>query len=67
MEWQEIASKTGSGLRALLNSEEDLEQAQYTCVNGLLASQPPTLDELRTAADRLLGDAIERLEKAANS
>lgn len=67
LEWKAIASNAGSGLRALLNSDEDLEQAQYTCANGLLASQPPTLDELRTAADRLLGDAIERLEEAANS
>ena len=67
LEWKAIASNAGSGLRALLNSDEDLEQAQFTCANGLLASQPPTLDELRTAADRLLGDAIERLEEAANS
>lgn len=64
-DWKAIVSNAGSGLRALLNSDDDLEQALYTCTNGLLASQPPTLDELRTAADRLPGDAIERLEQAA--
>jgi hypothetical protein len=62
-----IAANTGSGLRSLLNSDEDIEQAQHTCANGLLASQPPTLNELRTAGERLLGDAIERLERAAKS
>jgi len=66
-EWKMIAANTGSGLRSLLNSDEDIEQAQHTCANGLLASQPPTLNELRTAGERLLGDAIERLERAAKS
>ncbi len=63
--WASIAEKTGSGLRAFLNSGADLEEALHTCANGLLASQSPSRDELKTAGERLLGDAVERLEAAA--
>jgi hypothetical protein len=38
------------------------EQARHTCVNGLLASNPPALDDLRIAGQRLLQDALESLE-----
>lgn len=64
-EWRELASRAGSGLRQLLRSEADLEEAHHTCINGLLASQPPTIDALRAAGDRLLGDVIETLEDFA--
>jgi hypothetical protein len=66
-EWRELASRAGSGLRQLMQSEADLEEAHHTCVNGLLASQPPTIAALTAAADRLLGDVIETLEDFAKA
>lgn len=62
-EWHELASRAGDGLRAVLASSSDMEQAWHTCVYGLLSSQQPTLDELKVAGERLVGDAIEPLEK----
>lgn len=62
-EWQTLALRVGNGLRALLDSPSDLEEAHHTCLNGLLASQPPTLNALRAAGERVLGDAVESLEE----
>lgn len=62
-EWCELAKQVGQGLRALLASPPDLDQALHTCVNGLLASNPPTLDILRITGQRLLTDVIEPIEK----
>ena len=64
-EWRELAQGAGDGLRELLASETDLEEAHHTCLNGLLASQPPRLAAIRAAGDRVLGDAIETLEATA--
>ncbi len=64
-DWKDLAERAGLGLRALLQSEPDLEQALYTCANGLLASKPPTLKQLRIAGERLLQDAIIPLEETA--
>ena len=64
-DWRDLAGRVGQGLRALLASEPDLEQALHTVTNGLLASNPPTLTILRIAGQRLLQDAIEPLEKEA--
>lgn len=61
-EWQTLALRVGNGLRALLESPSDLEEAQHTCLNGLLASQPPSLDALRAAGERVLGEVVETLE-----
>lgn len=63
--WPALAKRAGSGLRQLLASQTDLEEAHYTCLNGLLASEPLTLAALGAAGDRVLGDAIEALEAAA--
>ena|GEM_PF-4124023 len=63
--WREFAFRTGHGIRLLLNSEEDLEEAHHSCINGLLSSQQTTLGALRAAGERLIGDAIERLESLA--
>lgn len=60
--WQELAKKTGSGIRELLGSIPDLDEAYHTCRYGLLASQPPSQEQLRIAGERLLLDAIEPLE-----
>lgn len=65
-EWQTLALRVGNGLRTLLESRSDLEEAHHTCLNGLLASQPPSLDALRAAGERVLGDAVETLEDLAS-
>jgi hypothetical protein len=46
-------------LRQLLASPIDLDEANHTCVNGLLASAPPTAEQLRIVGQRLIQDAIE--------
>jgi hypothetical protein len=66
-EWQTLALRVGDGLRALLESPSDLEEAHHTCLNGLLASQPPTLDALEAAGDRVLGEAVETLEEISKT
>ena len=57
--WKELARNTGSGIRELLGSDPDLDEAYHTCRYGLLASQPPTVEQLQIAGERLLLDAIE--------
>ncbi len=64
-DWADLAQRAGAGIRALLASEPDLDEALHTCVYGLLASSPPTLEVLRIAGQRLLQDAIEPLEASA--
>ncbi|MCP5055942.1 MAG: hypothetical protein GY937_04360 [bacterium] len=59
--WRELAERTGAGLKAILASDVDLEQAQHTCVNGLLTSRPPTLDQFRANGQRLLAEAANPL------
>lgn len=65
-EWQTLALRVGEGLRALLESPADLEEAHHTCINGLLASQPLSLDALQAAGERVLGEAVETLEEIRN-
>ena len=60
----ELAPAAGSGIRALLTSEEDLEQAHFSCANGLLAAVNLTLEQFRIVGLRLLQDAIEPFEEA---
>ena len=54
--WRFFASTTASGIRQLLKSDEDLEEAWYTCVNGLLAAGElhRTMEQLRLTGERLL-------------
>lgn len=63
--WQELAAQLGDGLRALLTSPEDLDEAWHTCLHGLLAFRAPTADQLRIAGLRLLQDAVESVERRA--
>lgn len=63
--WRDLAKGAGAGIVELMRSETDFEEAHYTCINGLLASQPPSIDAFRAAGDRLIGDAIEALESLA--
>jgi hypothetical protein len=61
-EWKQLARNAGSGLSELLHSRYDLEQAHYTCINGLLSSfRGTTIEELKEAGERILGDVIEPL------
>ena len=55
----------GSGIRQLLDEkyEHDLDEALHTCVYGLLAKLPPTMDQLKVAGERLLLDAVEPVEQ----
>lgn len=60
--WRTMAGQTGTGLRALLKSEDDLDQAALANNNGLLSSQPATAEQLRASGLRLLQDVIEPFE-----
>lgn len=65
--WRELALRAGDGLRKLLNSPADLQQAAETCNNGLLAGRNVTAEQLRATGDRLLVSAIEELRQLAVS
>lgn len=58
-EASDLAQHAGDGLRALLASPADLQQAAETCNNGLLAGQNVTADQLRATGERLIVSAIE--------
>ncbi|MBI4702993.1 MAG: hypothetical protein HY744_17900 [Deltaproteobacteria bacterium] len=61
--WRRLARSVGSGLRRLLESRPDLEEAHHTCVYGLLRSRPATVEELEIAGRRVLQDAVEPVER----
>ncbi len=62
-EAEALASRVGGGLRTLLNNTEDFDEAYHTCANGLLSAFTVDRDTLRETGDRILGDAVERLEE----
>jgi hypothetical protein len=57
------AATLGRGLRALLGSPSDMEEAHHTCMNSLLAHTIVTVAQLRIAGERLIQDAVEPFEK----
>ena len=61
--WREFAASAGAGLRRLLASGEDLQEATFFCANGLLARRNTTASQLNDLGKRLLAFAIEPLEK----
>src|SRR5262249_50121446 len=61
--WRELAATSGTGLRKLLASGEDLQEATFLCANGLLAQRNASADQLRDIGLRLLTFAIEPLER----
>jgi hypothetical protein len=63
----DLAKRVGHGLRQLLASPADLDEARFTCVSGLLASDPPTPEAFTIVALRLLLDAVEPLEHDATA
>jgi hypothetical protein len=61
--WRELAATAGDGLRKLLASGEDLQEATFHCANGLLSRRRRTAEELRATGQRLLTFAVEPLEE----
>lgn len=57
----------GSGLRELLQSAEDMEQAVESCQTGLLAKRRVTVPILQATGRRILISVIEPLERIAAS
>jgi hypothetical protein len=53
-QWKEHALHTGDGIRALLGSPEDLQQAAEIANCSLLASQPVNAETLRRTCEQLL-------------
>jgi hypothetical protein len=62
-EWKTLSVNAGSGLRALLDSGEDMEEAHYTCVYGLLSSYGVSQGDLLEVGERILGDTVDILIK----
>lgn len=62
-----LAFAAGSGLRQLLLSEEDLDQATLTCNLGLLSSMDVSREVLIGTGKRVLAEVIEPLEDAARA
>lgn len=65
--WHELAASAGNGLRKLVDSAEDLQEATYHCANGLLSRSKASAEQLRDIGLRLLTFAIEPLEKLGRS
>ena len=65
--WREFAAAAGEGLRKLLASGEDLQEATVLCANGLLSRHKPTASQLNDIGQRLVAFAIEPLEKMGRS
>jgi hypothetical protein len=65
-EYQQLALHARAGLEALMQSDEDFEEAYHTCANGLLASLSVEMEDLREVAARIVGDAIGQLEELAS-
>jgi hypothetical protein len=63
--WRELATSAGDGLRRLLKSDEDLQEAAVLNANGLLSRRPATATELRIVGDRLLTFGVDPLAAAA--
>jgi hypothetical protein len=61
--WHESAASAGAGLRKLLASDEDLQEATYLCANGLLSGRNITAEQLKAIGQRLVTFAIESLEE----
>lgn len=58
-----LMKNIGAGLRELLQSPQDMEQAVESCQTGLLAKRRVTVAMLQTTGKRLLTMVIEPLEK----
>ena len=61
--YPDLVKRAGSGLRELLGSDEDFEEAQHICNISLLARNKVGLEQLRATGRRFLQDVIEPLER----
>jgi len=66
-DWKDLVAHAGDGLRALLASPPDLEQATRICNDGLLARRPVTSTNLAATGRRLLGEAVAPMLAASRS
>ncbi len=64
--WRALALGAGSGFRELLENPTDLDEAAYTCLQGLLINRNVPISQLLVAGNRVVRTAIEPLEKLAN-
>jgi len=65
-QWSRCANDVGKGLRELLDSEADLEEAWHTCDMGLLSGTGVSIGALKAVGNRLVADAVEWLEARGN-
>lgn len=65
--WKELALHAGDGLRALLASPQDLQQAAEIANRGLLAGRLVNEQTLRATAEQFLAFVIGDLEALANA
>ncbi len=66
-DWQALAARAGNGLRQLLASPVDLEEAAHSCTSGLLAGRGLSVEQLQNTGRRLMQDAVEPLEAMART
>jgi len=65
--WRDLAATAGDGLRKLLASGEDLQEATFHCANSLLSRRQRTTEQLNAIGLRLLAFAVDPLEKIGRS
>jgi hypothetical protein len=65
--WKELALHAGDGIRALLASPQDLQQAAEIANRGLLAGKLVNEQTLRVTAEQFLAFVIDDLEALANA
>lgn len=65
-EWAALCARAGNGLRRLLESPDDMEEARHCCAFGLLASFRLTQAQLRLAGRRFMQETIEPVEAMAD-
>ena len=63
--WKGLALHVGDGIRALLASPQDIQQAAEIANRGLLAGNPVNEQSLRATAEQLLAFVIEEMEALA--
>lgn len=61
-EREHLQPAVGRGLRALLNSDADMDEAWFTCQFGLLNSRRVSADQLKATGERVLAEVAEVLE-----
>jgi len=61
-DWQVLAKSAGSGLKELLASESDFQEAYFTCINSILSTSGDTSEQLKITGERLLAFTIKPFE-----